>query len=151
MICADMGNGADFLAGARYGDNSEYVSIGPARNINGIRGKIVKRRGDSDTHSNLPKYAATSDMYFRNNENGVCQGRVYLDHKMCIDFDWSHRHTNKGDGRVFKPGTVHVQIWRQRSDGSFERITNGARLMNNTEMKKYGPIIKAFCPDVKFR
>ncbi len=91
-------------------------------------------------------------MYFRKNNAGVCQGRVYLDHKVTLDFDWSHDHTNNGiDGRHFRRGVVHVQIWQQKPDGTFTRISNGARLMNNAEMKQYGPLIKTFCPGVKFR
>jgi hypothetical protein len=146
-----MGNDAEFLRGGRRGDNSEYVTVGSAKIVNGIKGKIVKRRGDSDTHSNLPKYAATSDMYFRQNKKGVCQARVYLAHKMCLDFDWSHHHNNEGDGRSFKLGTVHVQVWQWHSDGSFTRLNNNARYMNNSEIKKYGDLIRAFCKSVKFR
>jgi len=153
MTECDMGNGAEFLKGiALGGARSEYEAIGPAKTVGGIKGKVLRRAGGSDTHSNLPYYAATSDMYFRRNHSGVCQGRVYLEHKLCIDFDWSHVHVNKGtDGRRFDIGVVHVQIWRQNQDGSFTRVSNGARNMSNAEMKKYGPLIKAFCPDVKFR
>jgi len=116
-----------------------------------VKGTIVKRRG-SDTHTNLPRYADKCDMYFRQNVNGVCQGRVYVNHKMTIDFDWSHSHTNKsGDRRTFRVGVVHVQVWKECSDGTFVRITDNARYMNNYEMKKYGPLLKAFCPSVKFR
>lgn len=146
-----MGNSAEFLAGGRRGEDSEYVSIGSAKIVNNVKGRIVKRRGDSDTHSNLPRYADTSEVYFRKNANGVCQARVYLNNKMCIDFDWSHNHTNKGDNRSFKAGTVHVQVWKWHPDGSFTRLSNDARFANNAEMKKYGPIIKSFCSSVKFR
>lgn len=146
-----MGNGADFLAGARYGNNSEYVSIGSPIIINGRRGMIVKRRNDSDTHTNLPKYADTSDMYFRQNKKGVCQGRVYIEHKMCIDFDWSHNHTNDGNGQTFCAGTIHVQVWQWHPDGSFTRISTDARHMTSDEISKYGPLIKAFNPNVKFK
>lgn len=62
----------------------------------------------------------------------------------------SHAHTNKGDGRKFERGTVHVQVWKQNKDGTFIRI-NDARSMSNAEMKKYGPILKDYCPSVKFR
>ena len=78
----------------------------------------------------------------------------YISRKMCIDFDWSHTHTNKGtesDGRSFQKGVIHVQTYRVEKDGTTTRLSNNARYMNNSEMKKYGPIIKAFNPDVKFR
>lgn len=147
-----MGNGVDFLnGGGKRGDDSEYVQIGATKTINGVKGHIVKRRGDSDDHSNLPHYADTSEIYFRKNAGGVCQARAYIGKKMCIDFDWSHNHRNKTDGRSFKEGTVHVQIWKWHSDGSFTRLSDNARFMNNSEMKKYGGIIKEFCPNVKFR
>ncbi len=153
MTRCDMGNGAEFLRGiALGGAKCEYEVIGASKSVGGIRGKILKRKDSSATHSNLPQYAVTSDMYFRQNVHGVCQGRVYLDHRMCIDFDWSHQHVNNGtDGRVFKPGVVHVQVWKQNADGTFTRVSDRARNMSNAEMKKYGPLIKAFCPTVKFR
>lgn len=113
---------------------------------------MIKKVGDRDTHTTLPYYSNTSDIYFRKNANGICQARVYVGQKMFLDFDWSHLHINKGgDGRAFKQGVVHVQVWKENKDGTFTRISNQARNMSNAEMKKYGPIIKAFCPDVKFR
>lgn len=153
MMTGDMGNGVEFFkAIASGGAKCEYESVGEAKTVGGVKGKIVKRKDATETHSNLPQYAVTSDMYFRKNDSGVCQGRVYLDHKVTLDFDWSHNHTNNGtDGRHFQKGVVHVQIWQQKPDGTFTRISNGARLMNNAEMKKHGPLIKAFCPNVKFR
>lgn len=153
MTKCDMGNGAEFLKGiALGGAKCEYESVGPAKIVGGVKGKVLKRVGGTETHSNLPYYAATSNMYFRKNHSGVCQGRVYLDHKMCLDFDWSHVHINKTtDGRRFEIGVIHVQVWKQNSDGSFTRVSEGARYMSNAEMKKYGALIKAFCPTVRFR
>lgn len=145
-----MGNGAEFLSGHKRGADSEYISIGPAITIGGIKGRLIMRRGGSATHSNLPEYADTSDMYFRQNKDGVCQARVYLDHKVCLDFDWSHDHKNS-DGRVFNKGVVHVQMWKHNADGTKERLSDSARFMNNHEMKTYGPLIKEFCKEVKFR
>lgn len=145
-----MGNGADFFSRDEKGRRSEYVSLEPARTVNGVKGHLIKRKGDKDTYSNLPLYSNTSDVYFRQNEHGVCQARVYVGQKTILDFDWSHAHTNKGDGRKFERGTVHVQVWKQNKDGTFIRI-NDARSMSNAEMKKYGPILKDYCPSVKFR
>jgi hypothetical protein len=99
----------------------------------------------------LPLYANTSDVYFRQNAKGVCLARVYIGQKTYLDFDWSHTHTNKGNGRHFPVGTVHVQIWQEQKDGTFKRLSNEARFMSNYEMKKYGQILKYFCPSVKFR
>lgn len=153
MTKCDMGNGVEFLRGiALGGAKYEYEVIGKSRVVGGIKGEILKRKDSLGTHSNLPQYAVTSNMYFRQNVYGVCQGRVYLEHKICIDFDWSHQHINKGtNGRVFKSGVVHVQVWKQNFDGTFTRVSNRARSMSNDEMKKYGPLIKSFCPTVKFR
>ena len=145
-----MGNGADFFSRDEKGRRSEYVSLEPTRTVNGVKGHLIKRKGDKDTYSNLPLYSNTSDVFFRQNEHGVCQARVYVGKKTILDFDWSHAHTNKGDGRKFERGTLHVQVWKQNKDGTFIRI-NDARSMSNAEMKKYGPILKDYYPSVKFR
>mgnify|MGYP007069917502 CR=1 FL=1 len=146
-----MGNSREFILGITSQGQSEYETIGPAKTFGGIKGRLIKRRVDPDHHTTLPKYSKTSDVYFRQNKNGVCQARVYTDRRMILDFDWSHNHTNKKENRTFRAGTIHVQVWRYNKDGSFVRISDKARLMNNYEMKKYGALIKAFCPDVKFR
>ena len=145
-----MGNGADFFSRDEKGRRSEYVSLEPAKIVNGVKGHLIKKIGDSDTHTNLPYYSNTSDVYFRQNKNGVCQARVYVGQKKYIDFDWSHVHTNS-DGRKFERWVVHVQVWKQNKDGSFSRQNDDARSMSNAEMKKYGPILKAYCPSVKLR
>ncbi|MBR1542168.1 MAG: hypothetical protein IJ628_06110 [Bacteroidaceae bacterium] len=145
-----MGNGVDFFSRDERGRRSEYVSLSPTRTVNGVKGHLIKKAGDSDTHTNLPYYSNTSDVYFRQNKNGVCQARVYIGQKKYLDFDWSHAHTNS-DGRKFDRGTVHVQMWKQNKNGTFSRVSDDARSMNNAEMKIYGPILKSFCPSVKLR
>ncbi len=147
-----MGNGADFFARDAQGRRSEYVSIAPSITVNGVKGTIIKQKGATDTHTNLPYYSNTSDVYFRRNAEGVCQARVYIGQKKFLDLDWSHTHVNKStDGRVFKKGVVHVQVWKENSDGTFSRKSDSARNMSNAEMKKYGALLKAFCPDLKLR
>lgn len=145
-----MGNGADFFSRDEKGRRSEYTSLSPARIVNGVKGHLIKKVGDSDTHTNLPFYSNTSDVYFRQNAHGVCQARVYVGQKMFLDFDWSHQHQNS-DGKTFDKGIVHVQTWRKNKDGTFTRMSSDARYMNNKEMAKYGPLLKSFCPEVKFR
>mgnify|MGYP006988921557 FL=1 len=137
-----MGNGADFFTRDERGRRSEYVSIEPARTVNGVKGHLIKKVGDSDTHTNLPYYSNTSDIYFRQNKSGVCQARVYVGQKKYLDFDWSHVHTNS-NGRTFEKGIVHVQVWKQNKDGTFSRLSDNARSMSNAEMKKYGQIGRA--------
>lgn len=146
-----MGNGADFFSRDARGRRSEYVAIAPSKTVKGVKGTLIKKVGDSDTHTNLPYYSNTSDVYFRMNANGVCQARVYVGQKKFLDLDWSHNHRNSTDGRVFRKGTVHVQVWKENKDGTFSRVSGSARSMNNAEMRKYGPLLKAFCPDVKLR
>ena len=146
-----MGNGKVYPDGGFNGTNAKYETVGGYKFANGLKGIVVRRKDDGDFHSNLPQFANTSDMYFRQNVNGVCQARVYINHATFLDFDWSHSHTNKGNGRSFERGTVHVQAWARNSDGSFTRMSNNARMMNNAEMKKYGPLIRKFFKDVKFR
>lgn len=145
-----MGNGAEFFSRDERGRRSEYVSIEPARIVNGVKGHLIKKAGDSDTHTNLPCYSNTSDVYLRKNADGVCQARVYVGHQMFLDFDWSHMHKNP-DGKSFGKGVVHVQMWKKNRDGTFVRLSNDARYMNNKEMLKYGPLLKNYCPGVKFR
>ena len=145
-----MGNGSNFFSRDEKGRRSEYVSLEPARIVNGVKGHLIKKVGDSDTHTNLPFYSNTSDLYFRQNENGVCQARVFIGQKTYLDFDWSHTHINKGNGRKFERGTVHVQVWKQNKDGTYTRVTEDRR-MNNAEMKKYGHIFKDYCLSVKLR
>ena len=146
-----MGNGKDFFSRDAAGRRSEYVSLSEQIEVDGVKGRIIKKKGDSDTHTNLPYYANSSDVYFRKNVHGVCQARVYIGQKKFLDFDWSHEHENKStDGRKFPVGTVHVQVWKENKDGTFSRMSDSARMMNNHEMKKYGGILRAFCPSVKF-
>ena len=146
-----MGNGVDFFSRDAKGRRSEYVALAPSRIVNGVKGTIIKKIGDSDTHTNLPYYSNTSDVYFRKNASGVCQARVYVGQKKYLDFDWSHNHRNSTDGRIFSKETVHVQVWKENKDGTFSRVSNSARSMSNVEMKRYGPLLKAFCPNIKFR
>lgn len=146
-----MGNGKVYPDGGFTGPDAKYERVGEYKYANGLKGIIVKRKDDPHDHSNLPQFSNTSDMYFRQNAKGVCQGRVYIDHATFLDFDWSHNHTNKSDGRSFTIGTVHVQIWTRNPDGSFSRQSNDARMMSNDEIAKYGDLIRAFCPNVKFR
>ena len=147
-----MGNAANFFTLDEAGRTSEYVSLGRKETVNGKTGHLIKKKGEKDTHTNLPRYANSSDMYFRQNANGICQARVYIGKKMFLDFDWSHDHKNKdGSGRVFKEGHVHVQVWKENKDGSFTRISDSARSMSPAEMKKYGPVMKKFCPNIKLR
>lgn len=148
-----MGNAQNFFARDDKGRRSEYTIVKKygSKTINGIKGSVIKRIGDSDTHTNLPYYSNTSDIYFRMNKNGICQARVYIGQKKYLDFDWSHNHTNKDSKRKFSIGTVHVQVWKETTNGSFSRMSDNARGMNNAEIKKYGPILKEFCPNIKLR
>lgn len=145
-----MGNARNFFSLDAQGRRSEYVRISKFISENGLIGSIIKRVGDKDTHTNLPYYSNTSDVYFRMNAKGVCQARVYIGQKSFLDFDWSHNHTNTTDGQRFNRGTVHVQTWQQNKDGSFSRISDSARRMTIAEIAKYGPLLKQACPIVQF-
>lgn len=146
-----MGNERHYL---ETGGFSEYLyeSVGLAKTINGVRAKVVKLKADElGIHSGLPQFANTSDVYLRLGNDGLpCQAKVYINRRMCIDFDWSHKHKNP-DGRSFDKGVVHVQTYSVNSDGSVTRHSNNARCMSNGEINKYGDIIKAFNPNVKLR
>lgn len=139
---------------------NQYHQIGETVTINGVRGHIIANNDDPEgLHTSMPAYAGESDMYFRyrnfkegETEKTVVQGTLYIGHKKICDFDWGHEHTNKGDGRVFQEGVVHVQFYGPGPNGSRIRINEGdARYMNNSEIKKYGPILKEFGKNIKFR
>lgn len=146
-----MGNGVNFFSRDEKGRRSEYEELMPSKIVNGVKGTLIKKIGDKDTHTGLPYYSNTSDVYFRKNKNGVCQARVYVGNKKYLDFDWSHNHKNRDSNRVFEVGRVHVQVWKEESKGSFIRLSDNARSMSVAEMKKYGPILKAFCHNIKLR
>lgn len=150
QIC-NMGNQRQYLSKGGfsqylYKDESEKVTI------NGVTGKMISMIADpTGMHAGLPTYSNTSDMYFKKGPDGFAsQAKVYKDRKTVLDFDWDHKHKNE-DGKIFEKGVVHVQEYRVNSDGSLTRLSKEARYMNNHEMKKYGPIMKYFNPNVLFR
>lgn len=140
-----------------------YTSLSARVTINGVTGRMVEKKVPFKTkHRDLPAYAGKSDIYFAKGPDGkASQAKLYSsDKKMRLDFDWDHTHVNKSDGKEFPKGTVHVQEykivkfkdsktgkWRDK----FIRNSNNARLMTDAEIEKYGPIIRHFNPDVKFR
>lgn len=153
MICRLMGNQREYIksggfAAYLYENHPDWKPV----EINGIKAKVLKLITDkSGCHSGLPTYANTSNMYLRANRDGeVVQAKLYISRKQCIDFDWGHQHKNvNGDGKVFQKGIVHVQ--RYDASDMTVRHSNNARLMTESEIKKYGAILKAFNPNVKFR
>lgn len=152
MIYKLMGNQREYISSGGfsvylYEDSPKWTT----KIINGIRGKVVKLITDRiGTHSGLPSYANNSDMYLRVGHDGnVIQAKLYKDRKHCLDFDWGHQHKNKGDKTVFPKGIVHVQAYSVSDIGI--RYSNNARLMTESEIAKYGPLLKAFNPNVKFR
>lgn len=150
-----MGNGRQFLESGGfsaylYEDHPNYST----KIVNGIRGKVIRLKTDPQgDHAGLPTYANTSDMYFRvNHTQEVIQGRYYADRTLCIDFDWGHEHVNYGgDRKVFPKGIVHVQTYSVNANGEITRLSNQARYMSEEEINKFGGLIKAFNPNVKFR
>lgn len=148
------------------GNQQEYIESGGfsqylykdhdgfcAKEANGVRGKVIlDQRDPKGQHYSLPYYANTSDMYFKVGKDGkVIQGRLYIDRKSVLDFDWGHTHTNASDGMTFTKGTIHVQIYSVDCSGKPIRHSSNARLMTDVEIKKYGPLIKAYNSKVKFR
>lgn len=131
-----------------YVDHPNFNTV----QINGIIAKALHYIDDgTDEHTGLPQYSSTSDMYFRIGKDGtVVQGKVYVNRRQSIDFDWSHKHVNS-DGTVFNKGIVHVQTYQVDSKGKIQRMSDEARYMTEDEIAKYGEIIHAFNPNVRFR
>lgn len=148
-----MGNQREYLESGGfseylYEEHPEYQTFV----YNGLTAKVLKLKTDEDgTHSGLPTYSNTSDIYLRLDRFGqVVQAKVYIDRQHTIDFDWGHPHHNKGedsDKQFFPKGVVHVQSY-SRIDS---RDSNSARFMTQSEIEKYGDILRHFNPNVKFR
>lgn len=151
-----MGGGQEYLVTGGF-STYLYVRIGDPFFANGLKGEMIRKKNIPYGHSALSTYSNTSDVYFRPNDEGVaCQAKVYTVRSMILDFDWSHPHMNKKDGRNFEKGVVHVQQYQfikidENGKHVFQRMSDNARCMNNQEMKRYGPLLKHFCPTVKFR
>lgn len=123
--------------------------------VGGVTGCLIKEKKDpTGTHTSLPSYARTSDLYFRKGPTGkVVQASLYLCGKKVLDFDWGHKHINSlGDGKTFPNGIVHVQFHEGIGGKNLDRgrSLKNARYMTKAEIAKYGPILKYFCPDIDF-
>lgn len=120
---------------------------------------LEKKEAFKSKHADLPAYAKTSDIYFAPGPDGkATQAKLYSkDKKMMMDFDWNHAHTNP-DGSHFPKGTIHVQEYKvtrvKNKNGKwvdkFTRLSKKARPLTASEIRKYGPIILHFNPNVKF-
>ena len=134
-----------------------YTTASPRVTINDVTGKMVEKKAlHNEGHNTLPAYGKTSDVYFAKGADGLAiQCKVYSNGVMQKDFDWSHPHQNK-DGTFFPKGTVHVQeydVTKQKGDdGKYHDVfmRSQARRMTPGEIKKYGPIIRHFNPNVIF-
>jgi len=41
-----------------------------------------------------------------------------MDRRKTVDIDWGHDHRNKGDGRYFERGEVHVHVYDEKGTRS---------------------------------
>lgn len=153
-----MGNERAYREGHQL-SNYEYTTVSRRVTINGVSGKMIEKKSDyADPRNSLPTHSETSDVYFYPGNDGLAEkGKIYKDHSMVMDIDWSHTHTNKGkNGEIFPKGTVHIQEYkmeRVKKNGKwvheFKRVKK-ARRMTPDEITKYGPIIHHFNPSIKF-
>lgn len=150
-----MGNQRDYERGRNDFFSYQFTTASARVTINGVSGKMVERKIQPETgYQGLPAYGGSSDIYFAKGKDGLAsQAKLYDGNgKMKLDFDWSHDHTNK-DGTVFHKGVVHVQEYKVetvKGHDKFSRLKK-ARLMTDAEIEKYGPILKHFNPNIKFR
>ncbi len=145
-----MGQQREYIESGGF---SSYLYIQQGDTIvaaNGVEGKVVDKI-EGSSYDGLPIFSNTSEVYFKRNQKGeIIQARIYKDRKPVCDFDWDHSHTNK-NGEKFEAGVVHVQSFKQKSDGSWMRVSNKARYMSNEEMERYGELIKKANPKAKLR
>ncbi|MCC8070527.1 MAG: hypothetical protein LIO90_01840 [Bacteroidales bacterium] len=147
-----MANGQSYNDDPEFKDPQYATVSGSEFYLNGLKSKMIYLKTDPEgKHAGLPQYSNTSDLYFKGTKVGeATQAKVYKDHRMVLDFDWSHTHVNKGDGSRFEKGTVHVQEYKVMADGSIHRLSNNARRLTPAEIALYGEIILHFNPNVKF-
>ncbi|MBQ6063011.1 MAG: hypothetical protein IJK87_05185 [Prevotella sp.] len=140
-----------------------YEARSPRITINGVTGRMIRKKTFlTGNPMHLPNYSGKCDVYFLPGKDGLAiQAKVFSNHRVVKDFDWSHDHRNK-DGTFFPKGTVHVQEYivtkvRVKENGKwrykdmFHRKSKEASLMTDADIKKYGDLIHYFNPNVKFR
>lgn len=132
-------------------DQYLYYQVGDTITAeNGVQGKVIDEYTSSGTgkyHSSLPMYSNTSEVYFKKSDEGsnpIEQARVYKDRKVALDFDWGHEHG------TYPKGVVHVHEWHLNKKGKWVRGAN-PRCMNNSEIARYGDLIKKANPNARLR
>ena len=130
------------------GGFSEYLlrQVGDPITVDGLTVKVVTGIDDKTFHSELPSFSNTSSAYAKKSDeypHDIEQLRIYVDREACIDFDWNHEHQG------LKRGVVHIHYLSK--DGHFHSDKKNVRYMNEDEIVKYGKLILAPNPKVKFR
>lgn len=140
-----MGVQRSYLGNGNFSEYLYETIVGTEQRINDLNCKVIKLIADKQgTHSNMPQYSATSDVYLILGADGkVKQMGVYKDYKLDKDFDWTYPHTNPGNKQKFPKGVVHVH-----PDVNHQ---TDARYMDDAEMMKYGNIIHYYNADAKLR
>lgn len=112
--------------------------------------KVIYNKIDSKTNG-LPLYSNTSDAYLKKMKGSIVQLRLYKNRIASIDIDieQSGVHTNK-DGTKIQGTIAHVHEWGYNKRGEWVRgIT--ARLLTESEIKKWGRLLKEANPNIKFK
>ena len=143
-----MGNGKYHLGN---GDFSKYLyeEVDTVEG-GGLKAKVLQETNDNGTHhTSPPLFSHSSDIYMTRDPDTKIpsQARVYKNHEPNKDFDWGHDHKEHGVV-LFPKGVVHVQTWTKGADGKWNR--SKPRLMTQAEIDKYGALLKAADPNVKF-
>lgn len=123
-----------------------YHQVGDIISANGVSAKVIEKINPRDDSQGLPRYSNTSYMYLaKGGKSGeIIQARIYINRKAYVDIDWGHPHHG------VPSGIAHIHFYQLNEHG--EPIKTGKwRLLNNKEMKKYGPLLKKANPKVKFR
>ena len=128
-----MGGGSWYRAGMT--GPKEFHKVGE---IDGV--KVIQRIKIVNPHDkrsfDVPTYSNTADtMYLAKDKDGnLYQLRLFKNHEVTIDFDWTHDHlSEKGKEDIFR---VHVHEWPNHSRN------NQGRWLTDEEWNQYVNLLK---------
>ena len=141
-----MGGHKQYLSGGGF-EQYLYHQVGEIISANGISAKVVEKIDKSDPTQGLPLYSNTAELYLgKGRKSGeIVQLRLYKGRMAYMDIDWSHPHGG------IPTGTAHVHFYEIDSTGKPRKNPSKHRLLTESEIRKYGALIKKVAPNVKWK